>query len=110
MRKRTPHRMNGDDEEKFCPLCNDGEGEWHPIASFNRKLASWDNLETKCKHCTKKKSKKYRADNPHYDKEYQEKNRDALKAYKREYYYRKASKKNVNGTTSATSTVDNSTK
>lgn len=94
MRKRLPHKFIDDVEHKFCAHCNDGEGEWHPLVNFNKKKASYDGLETKCKGCTKKKSKKYRQENPDYDREYQEKNKEALRAYKREYYRRKHVKKN----------------
>lgn len=94
MRKRIPHRVNDEGvEEKFCPKCNEGEGAWHPLTEFNKKKASYDGLETKCKDCTRKKSRKYRESNPEYDKNYQKKNKDYLRAYKREYYLRTKNRK-----------------
>jgi hypothetical protein len=97
MRQKIPHRFNEElqREEKFCPKCNEGEGAWHPIENFNKKRASYDGLETKCKDCTVKKSKSYRDSNPEYDKKYQEKNKDYLKAYKKEYYMRKKNRKKL---------------
>lgn len=85
MRTRIPHKIENDIEEKYCKVCD----SWHPITNFNSKRASWDALETKCKHCAQKKSAKFREQNPAYDKEYQSKNLEDLKTYKREYYQKK---------------------
>lgn len=100
MRQKLPHKINEETgvEEKFCPKCDGTDatgvpGAWRPLSEFNKKRASYDGLETKCKNCTKCKSKNYRSENPDYDKEYQEKNKEYLKSYKKEYYMRKKNKK-----------------
>lgn len=87
MRKRTPHRINEQTnvEEKFCPKCN----VWNELQSFNKKTVSWDGLETKCINCARLKSAKFRQENPQFDKDYQNKNRDKLREYKRQYYHAK---------------------
>lgn len=85
MRKRIPHEIRDGIEVKYCKVCD----KWFPLSEFNKKMASWDGLETKCKSCAQKKSAAFRADHPSYDKEYQSKNLDDLRAYKREYYQKK---------------------
>jgi len=71
MRRRIPHKMDEKGEEtKYCKVCD----KWFSLSCFNKKMASWDGLETKCKECAQKKSSKFRQDNPSYDKEYQSKN------------------------------------
>lgn len=86
MKKRIPHRFNENGiEEKYCNQCE----QWHFVSNYNMKSASWDKLETKCKDCTKKKSAEFRKENPDYDKEYQFKNKESLKIYKKEYYNKK---------------------
>jgi len=85
MRKRIAHRIENGIEQKYCKPCN----TWCNLENFNKKRASSDNLETKCRDCAKKKSKKFRNENPSYDREYQVKNAERLKAYKRNYYQKK---------------------
>jgi len=85
VRKRILHRIEQGVEEKYCKICD----SWHKLSIFNTKAASWDSLETKCKDCAQKKSSKFRLNNPDYDKRYQSKNIERLRAYKRDYYRNK---------------------
>lgn len=91
MRKRIPHELRDGIEVKYCKSCDDVKDAvcWYPLSEFNMKLASYDGLETKCKKCAQKKSAAFRQNNPEFDKNYQAKNSDKLKAYKREYYIKK---------------------
>jgi len=85
LRRRIPHRKENGIDQKYCKSCDD----WHKLDGFNRKSASFDGLETKCKACAQKKSSKFREKHPAYDKDYQMKNSDKLKEYKKEYYRKK---------------------
>ena len=68
MRRRIPHKTDDKGVElKYCKQCD----QWFPLEHFNKKQASYDGLETKCKGCAQKKSAKFRQENPAYDKEYQ---------------------------------------
>lgn len=82
MRRRIPHRIEQGEEEKYCKSCE----SWYKLSAFNKKAASYDGLETKCKECAQTKSAKFRLSNPDYDKTYQSKHIERLRAYKREYY------------------------
>jgi len=90
MRKRIPHKIIDGAEAKYCKPCD----IWHGLSEFNKKKASYDGLETKCKACAKKKSERFRRENPSYDREYQVKNADRLKIYKRDYYQKKRAQVN----------------
>jgi len=85
MRQRIPHRIESHIEQKYCKKCDD----WHVLNSFNKKSVSYDGLETKCKQCAQKKSAKFRQTHPDYDKQYQVKHNERLRAYKRDYYRKK---------------------
>lgn len=85
MRRRIPRRIEQGIEQKYCKSCD----KWHNLEEFNRKVASFDHLETKCKQCARKKSAQFRSDHPSYDKDYQDKHTTRLQAYKREYYRKK---------------------
>lgn len=85
MRRRIPHEIKDGVELKYCKSCD----TWYPLSDFNAKQASWDGRETKCKACAQKKSAAFREENPNYDKDYQAKNLEELRAYKREYYQKK---------------------
>lgn len=85
MRKRVPHNTIDGIECKYCKSCD----SWHNLDQFNKKAASYDGLETKCKKCAQLKSAKFRLDNPAYDKDYQQKNSEILKQYKKDYYIKK---------------------
>jgi len=84
MRRRIPHRIEQGLEQKYCKKCDD----WHTLNSFNKKAVSYDGLETKCKQCAQTKSAKFRQSHPDYDKQYQVKHSERLRAYKRLYYRR----------------------
>jgi len=84
MRRRIPHRTISGIEQKYCKTCD----QWHSLEKFNKKAASYDGLETKCKQCAQSKSAKFRKSHPNYDKQYQVQNNERLRAYKREYYQR----------------------
>jgi len=85
MRRRIPHRIVHGIEQKYCKTCDN----WFKLEDFNKKVASFDGRETKCKNCAQKKSAKFRQKNPEYDKMYQSKHNERLQAYKRSYYQRK---------------------
>jgi len=86
MRKRIPHKFNEETgkTEKHCSACD----QWKSLEEFCKKAASWDGKETKCGICTRIKMRKYRADNPTYDKDYYYKNREYISEEKKKYYYR----------------------
>lgn len=89
MRRSIPHTVIDGVDHKYCKPCD----QFYPLGEFNKKAASKDGYETKCKKCAKAKSAKFRQDKPNFDKEYQQKNLEKLKEYKRAYYLRKKMEK-----------------
>lgn len=66
MGKKILHKIKDGVEYKYCKICD----QWHFLYNFNKKSASWDNLETKCKTCAQNKSTTFKQNNPTYNKDY----------------------------------------
>lgn len=67
---------------KKCKYCN----EVKEVINFSKHSSTRDRLDTKCKECRRKYSKRYRQDNKEYIAEWRTKNREYYLEYNKKYF------------------------